>query len=57
MLACLATADIGIDANLQEEVSPVKVMEYLAFGLPFVAFDLPQTRAMAGEAGCLRPTG
>jgi glycosyltransferase involved in cell wall biosynthesis len=53
----LATADIGIDANLQEEVSPVKGMEYLAFGLPFVAFDLPQTRAMAGDGGSYVPRG
>ena len=53
----LATADVGIDANLQEEVSPVKGMEYLAFGLPFVAFDLPQTRAMAGDAGSYVPRG
>ena len=53
----LATADIGIDASLQEEVSPVKAMEYLAFGLPFVAFDLPQTRAMAGDAGSYVPRG
>jgi glycosyltransferase involved in cell wall biosynthesis len=55
--AYLATADIGIDANLQEEVSPVKAMEYLAFGLPFVAFDLPQTRTMAGDAGSYVPRG
>jgi glycosyltransferase involved in cell wall biosynthesis len=53
----LATADVGIDANLQEEVSPVKGMEYLAFGVPFVAFDLPQTRAMAGDAGSYVPRG
>jgi glycosyltransferase involved in cell wall biosynthesis len=32
-------------------------MEYLAFGLPFVAFDLPQTRAMAGVAGSYVPRG
>ncbi len=55
--AYLATADVGIDPNLQEEVSPVKGMEYLAFGLPFVAFDLPQTRAMAGDAGSYVPRG
>jgi glycosyltransferase involved in cell wall biosynthesis len=55
--AYLATADVGIDTNLQEEVSPVKGMEYLAFGLPFVAFDLPQTRAMAGDAGSYVPRG
>jgi glycosyltransferase involved in cell wall biosynthesis len=55
--AYLATADVGIDTNLQEEVSPVKGMEYLAFALPLVAFDLPQTRAMAGDAGSYVPRG
>jgi glycosyltransferase involved in cell wall biosynthesis len=47
----LATADVGFDSNLQPEVTPVKGLEYMAFGLPVVAFDLEETRAMAGEAG------
>jgi glycosyltransferase involved in cell wall biosynthesis len=46
----LATADLGVDASLQSEVSPVKAMEYMAFGLPFVAFDLPETRAISEGA-------
>jgi glycosyltransferase involved in cell wall biosynthesis len=46
----LATADVGLDTNLQPEVSPVKAMEYLAFGVPFVAFDLQETRATAEQA-------
>jgi glycosyltransferase involved in cell wall biosynthesis len=53
----LATADLGIDPNLQEEVSPVKGMEYMAFGLPLVAFDLPQTRAMADDGAAYVPAG
>lgn len=53
----LATADLGIDPNLQMEVSPVKGMEYMAFGLPLVAFDLPQTRAMAGDGAAYVPAG
>jgi glycosyltransferase involved in cell wall biosynthesis len=53
----LATADLGIDPNLQEEVSSVKGMEYMAFGVPLVAFDLPQTRAMAGDGAAYVPAG
>jgi glycosyltransferase involved in cell wall biosynthesis len=53
----LATADLGIDASLQEEVSPVKVMEYMAFGVPFVSFDLGETRAIGAGAGAYVPPG
>lgn len=47
----LATADVGVEPNMEAIVSPVKVMEYMAFALPFVAFDLPETRAVGGSAG------
>lgn len=53
----LATADLGLDASLQFEVSPVKAMEYMAFGLPFVAFDLPETRAIGEGAAVLAKPG
>jgi glycosyltransferase involved in cell wall biosynthesis len=53
----LASADLGIDASLQAEVTPVKVLEYMAAGLPVVAFDLPETRAVARGAGVLVPPG
>jgi glycosyltransferase involved in cell wall biosynthesis len=46
----LATADIGLDTNLQPEVTPVKGLEYMAHRVPFVAFDLAETRALAAEA-------
>ena len=46
----LATADIGLDSSQQEEVSPVKALEYMAHGLPFVAFDLQETRSIAEGA-------
>jgi glycosyltransferase involved in cell wall biosynthesis len=49
----LCTATVGIDSSLQEEVTPVKVLEYMAAGLPVVAFDLPETRAVAQGAGIL----
>jgi glycosyltransferase involved in cell wall biosynthesis len=53
----LATADLGLDASLQVEVSPVKAMEYMACGLPFVSFDLEQTRAIAEGAASFAPPG
>jgi len=52
--AYLSTADVGLcpePRNPLNEVSTlVKVMEYMAFGLPVVAFDLKETRFSAGEA-------
>jgi Glycosyltransferase len=53
----LASADLGMDPNMQPEVTPVKCMEYMAFGLPVVAFDLPETRAMARDAAALAASG
>lgn len=53
----LATADLGLDASLQSEVSPVKTIEYMAFGLPSVAFDLRETRAAAGDAAAYAMPG
>jgi glycosyltransferase involved in cell wall biosynthesis len=53
----LATADLGLDTSLQAEVSPVKAMEYMAFGLPFVAFDLPETRVIGAGASALVAPG
>jgi glycosyltransferase involved in cell wall biosynthesis len=52
----LASADLGIDTSLQEEVSPVKAMEYMAHGLPVICFDLQETRRItAGAAVLVRP--
>jgi glycosyltransferase involved in cell wall biosynthesis len=53
----LASADLGLDASLQADISPVKLYEYMAFGLPVVAFDLPQTRVLAGGAATLAGPG
>lgn len=53
----LATADIGVDSNLQSEVSPVKAMEYMACGLPVVAFDLAETRTTAVSAAAYATPG
>ncbi len=53
----LATADLGLDASLQVDVSPVKAMEYMAFGLPMVAFDLPETRVLTEGAAAYAKAG
>jgi glycosyltransferase involved in cell wall biosynthesis len=51
----LASADLGLDTSLQAEISPVKILEYMAFGVPFVAFDVAETRAMGCGASALVP--
>jgi glycosyltransferase involved in cell wall biosynthesis len=53
----LSTADIGVEPNMEEIVSPVKGMEYMAFGLPFVSFDLTETRALARDAAVYAQPG
>jgi len=50
VFAILAYADIGIESNTDPLVSPVKVMEYMAFGIPVVAFDVLETRRLAEGA-------
>ena len=55
--AYLSTADVGIEPNLEPFVTPVKAMEYMAFGLPFVAFDVAETRLMAGGSAALAKPG
>jgi glycosyltransferase involved in cell wall biosynthesis len=53
----LATADVGLDASLQVDVSPVKAMEYMAFGVPVVAFNLPETRNLTDGAAAYAEAG
>ena len=55
--AYLAAADVGLEPNMETIVSPVKVQEYMGFGLPVVAFDLAETRQLAESAGVLVPPG
>jgi glycosyltransferase involved in cell wall biosynthesis len=57
LFSYLATADLGIDCSLQVEVSPVKVMEYMAQGLPVVCFDLQESKLLADGAGEFTPAG
>ena len=53
--AVLSTADVGISPDPKNPLNDVstmnKTMEYMAFGLPVVAFDLRETRVSAGDAG------
>jgi glycosyltransferase involved in cell wall biosynthesis len=53
----LATADLGLEPNMEDIVSPVKAMEYMAFGVPFVAFDLVETAALARGAAAYAEPG
>jgi glycosyltransferase involved in cell wall biosynthesis len=50
----LSTADVGLSSdppNALNELSTMnKTMEYMAFGLPVLAFDLTETRVSAGDA-------
>jgi glycosyltransferase involved in cell wall biosynthesis len=55
----LSTADLGICPDPLNEFNARstmnKVLEYMAMGLPVVAFDLDETRVSAGEAGEYAP--
>jgi glycosyltransferase involved in cell wall biosynthesis len=53
----LSTADLGLEPNTEEYVSPVKVMEYLAAGLPVVAFAAEENIRLAGDAARYAPKG
>jgi glycosyltransferase involved in cell wall biosynthesis len=52
--AILSTSDVGISPDPKNPLNDVstmnKTMEYMAFGLPVVAFDLCETRISAGAA-------
>jgi glycosyltransferase involved in cell wall biosynthesis len=52
--ASLAAADICLDPDpsspLNDVSTWIKVMEYMAYGKPIVAFDLKETRFSAGDA-------
>jgi glycosyltransferase involved in cell wall biosynthesis len=52
--AVLSTADLGLSPDPKNPLNDVstmnKTMEYMAFGLPVVAFDLRETRVSAGPA-------
>lgn len=56
LFAHLSTASVGLSPDPPSPLNDVstmnKTMEYLAFALPVVAFDLAETRVSAGESAC-----
>jgi glycosyltransferase involved in cell wall biosynthesis len=54
VIRVLSTADVGLSPDPKNPLNDLstmnKSMEYMAFGLPLVAFDLRETRVSAGDA-------
>jgi glycosyltransferase involved in cell wall biosynthesis len=61
VLDVLSTADVGLSPDPKNPLNDLstmnKTLEYMAFGLPVVAFDLKETRVSAGEAGVYVESG
>ena len=59
VLGVLSTADVGLSPDPKNPLNDVstmnKTMEYMAFDLPVVAFDLHETRVSAAEAAIYAP--
>ncbi|SOD75219.1 glycosyl transferase family 1 [Jatrophihabitans sp. GAS493] len=57
----LSTADIGICPDPKSPLNDVstmnKTMEYMAYCLPVISFDLVETRVSAGESAIYLPSG
>ena len=57
----LSTADVGLSPDPKNPLNDVstmnKTMEYMAFGMPVVAFDLKETRVSANGAGSYVKSG
>lgn len=57
----LSAADLGLGPDLNTPLNNVstmnKTMEYMAYALPSVSFDLVETRVSAGETGVFIPSG
>jgi glycosyltransferase involved in cell wall biosynthesis len=57
----LSTADLGLSPDPKNPLNDVstmnKTLEYMAFGLPVVAFDLKETRVSAENAALYVPDG
>jgi glycosyltransferase involved in cell wall biosynthesis len=54
VFAHFSTADVGLSPDPHSPLNDVstmnKTMEYLSFGMPVIAFDLPETMVSAGRA-------
>ncbi|MEM8796997.1 MAG: glycosyltransferase family 4 protein [Pseudomonadota bacterium] len=59
LLENLCTVDIGVipdpPSPCNDKLSMNKVFEYMALGIPFVQFDLPQARSEARDAALVAP--
>ena len=59
LLASFSAFDVGVIPDpknvYNDKISMNKVFEYMTLGLPFVAFDLDETRRTAGDAGLYAP--
>ncbi|WP_114394843.1 glycosyltransferase family 4 protein [Oleisolibacter albus] len=57
----LSSADLAVDPNpytpYADKSTATKIMEYMHFGLPIVAFDLTETRRSAGDGAHYVPHG
>jgi glycosyltransferase involved in cell wall biosynthesis len=57
----LSTADVGLSPDPKNPLNDLstmnKTLEYMAFELPVVAFDLKETRVSAENAACYVPDG
>ena len=61
VLDVLSTASVGLSPDPKNPLNDVstmnKTLEYMAFGLPVVAFDLKETRVSAGDAAMYVESG
>ena len=61
VLEVLSTAAVGLSPDPKNPLNDVstmnKTLEYMAFGLPVVAFDLKETRVSAGDAAVYVESG
>ena len=61
VLNVLSTADVGLSPDPKNPLNDVstmnKTLEYMAFGIPVVAFDLKETRVSAGGAAAYVSNG
>jgi glycosyltransferase involved in cell wall biosynthesis len=55
--AHLAGADLAVAPKLSPTEGNQKILNYMAIGLPTVAFDTPVNRAMLGDLGVYAPYG
>ena len=53
----LALGDVAVGPKISETEGSGKLLNYMAMGLPTLAFDTPVSREYLGEAGVLTPAG